>query len=71
MEKDTVDLLHVQGITPYTIPNFKVITVQLRHVVVGFWDEELGKLKHYDAFLHQSEVIPEAPATIEIVELQY
>lgn len=46
----------VQGVISYTIPNFNVITVQLRHVVVGFWDKELGKLKHYHAFVHESEV---------------
>lgn len=66
----SVDLLRVHGSIFYTIPSFNVISVKLKHVVVGVWDEKEDKLKHYDAYLHESspEVIPEVPTTIEILE---
>ena len=63
-----VDLLHVKETISYTIPNFAVITVKLVHVVIGMWDEEEDKLKHYDAFLQKEDNIPEVPASIYILD---
>ena len=65
---ELVDLLHVKETVSYTIPNFSVITVQLRHVVVGVWDDKVDAVRHFDAFMQHSFNIPEAPTSIEIVE---
>lgn len=64
-----IDLLRVLEEVPYTIPTFSVVTVRLTHVVMGVWDGDEDKVKHYDAFLHRSSNQElKAPCTIEVLE---
>ena len=54
---------------PYTIPNFEVITVQLRHAIVQGEDDD-GRLKVADAFFREDTTLLSVP-TPKLIKIKY
>ena len=68
----TVEVIRAGDVVKYTIPSFKVITVDLKHVVASVWDNEQDKISHLDMFLQNSPHIDtKVPCTLEILDSCY
>ena len=72
----TVDIISVVSIVHYTIPMFKVVTVELKQALASVWDEAQDNIRYFDIFLNakQSEsCLPcinsiQVPCTIDILD---
>lgn len=65
----TINILSVGDVVKYTIPTFKVITVDLQHTVASVWNEDEDRTVHLDMFLKHSPAVQlRVPCSIKVLD---